>query len=148
MNTKKGFSLIEVLVGVTILVFVFSTAASFFKSAEYTALKARIDGRVTALVRYHSEKLLYMPYSALAGLASSGGTVETGHLHQPASNGGYGKVFPYTVTTSLALSGAGTANEQVSISTVIRWEEPAAEFSHRGNITKEITLGTAVRRRF
>jgi len=148
MNTKKGFSLIEVLVGVTVLVFVFSTAASFFKSGQYAALKARIDGRVTALVRSQSEKFIYMPYSALVDLASSGGTVETGYLYRPANSEGYGEVFPYTVTTSMALSGAGTANEEVSIATVIRWEEPAPEFSQRENITKEIALGNRVRRRF
>jgi len=148
MNAKKGFSLIEVLVGVTILVFVFSTAASFFKSGQYAALKARIDGRVTALVRYHSEKFIYMPYSALADLALSGGTVETGYLYRPASSDGYGEVFPYTVTASMTLSEAGTPNEQVSIATIVRWEEPAAEFSNRENIAKEIALGTRVRRRF
>jgi len=144
----RGFSLIEVLVGMTILVFVFSVAATFFKTAEYTALKARIDGRVAALVRFRSEKLLYMPYSALADLASRGGAVETGYLYQPANGAGYGGVFPYIVTTSLALSGAGTANDQVSISTTIQWEEPSPDFSRGENISKDINLGTHVRRRF
>lgn len=141
--------MIEVLVGVTILVFVFSTAATFFNAAEYAALKARIDGRVGALVRYHSERLLYMPYSALAPeTATRGGTVENGYLYRPVDGAGYGGVFPYTVITALTLNEAGTPNERISISTAIRWEEPSPEFSRRENVTKEIDLGIRERRRF
>jgi len=145
---QKGFSLVEALVGVTILAFVVASAASFFRAGEYAAIKARIDGRIAALTRYHSEKLLYMPYSALIDATSRGGMGEAGYLYHPANRASNEGLFPYQVTTTLALSYGGTANEQVSISTTIRWEEPSPDFSQAANIQKEVHLGTHTRRKF
>lgn len=143
---QKGFSLVEALVGVTILAFVVASAASFFRAGEYVAIKARIDGRIAALIRYHSEKLLYMPYSLLADAASRGGIVITGYLYHPAN--GTESLFPYQVTTTLGLSYGGTVNEQVAISTIVRWEEPSPDFSQAAGIQKEMHLGTHTRRKF
>ena len=145
---RGGFTLTELLVGVMIIVYGLTAAASLFRSTEYTAIKARIEGRVAALVQYHTERMLYIPYSSLAASASTGVLMESGHLHHPSGKNGYAKLYPYTVTTTLSMAGASTRNERISISTVIRWQEPSPDFSQQENIPKELNLGTHTRRRF
>lgn len=143
-----AFTLVEVLIGIVVMAFAISAAATLFRSSGYSAIKARIDGRVAALVRFQSERLLYMPYSTLAALASSGSSVQSGYLYRPANGSGYGAIYPYTMTASLTLTGVGTQNEQVSVSTLIQWQEPSPDFSETGNVQKQINLGTYSRRRF
>lgn len=142
LKRTQGFTLIEVLLGTLLVAFVASAVAVLFQHGEYTALKARIDGRVAALTRYHSMRMLHMPYSRLTDPATS--LSETGFLYQPASPSGYANLYPYTVRSTVTPAGS---NGDLRIATFIEWEEPAPEFSNPAPLRKRIDLGTHTRRR-
>lgn len=127
-----------------LVAFAVSAVATLFRHAEYSALKARIEGRVAALSRYHSARMLYLPYNRLLdpGLA----TAENGFLYHPADGSGYADLYPYTVRT--ILSAEDPSGNEIRISTAIEWEEPSLNFSSPTNLQKRIDLGSHVRRRF
>lgn len=141
---KNGFTLIEMLVSVMMVAFAVSAIASLFRHTEYSALKARIEGRVAALSRYHSARMLYLPYNRLVDPGLT--TVENGFLYHPADGSGYADLYPYTVRTTF--SSEGSLGEEIRASTSIEWEEPSPNFSSPTNLQKRIDLGSHVRRKF
>lgn len=145
VNSRRGgFTLIEMLVSVMLVAFAVSAVATLFRHAEYSALKARIEGRVAAIARYHSARMLYLPYNRLLDPELT--TVENGFLYHPADGSGYADLYPYTVRTTR--SAGDPSGDEISISTFIEWEEPSPNFSSPTSLQKRIDLGSHVRRRF
>ncbi len=145
MNDQKdGFTLIEVLIGVLLVTFAASAVATLFRHAEYTAIKARIEGRVAALSRYHSMRMLYLPHNRLSDPSSGVSLSETGFLYHPADGSAYGNLYPYTVHTTVSAEGV---DGHLRISTSIEWEEPSPDFSSPVPLRKRIDLGSHIRRR-
>ena len=148
-QTAQGFTLIELLVSCALVATGLTIGTNLFKSSESAAIKARIDGRISALLRYQTEQVMYMPYSTLVGFASAGGLTQTGYLYQPSDGaGGYRQLYAYTLSSTMVLLGAGTASEQVSVTTSIQWSQPPTAFTNNTLVQKQMTVGTHTRYRF
>jgi Tfp pilus assembly protein PilV len=105
-----GFSLIETVVGM--LVLALSVVASFeaLRLSDLKIRHARIDNRVTELLREQSDYVMYVAYDLLP---ADGAVMSQGSLYQlyDSTSQTWKNFDSYTVTANVQASNEGTASE-------------------------------------
>src|SRR5580692_11143983 len=109
-SRSPGFSLIETVVGM--LVLALSVVASFevLRLSDLKIRHARIDNRVTELLREHSDYVMYVAYDLLP---ADGAVMSQGSLYQlyDSTSKTWKNFDSYTVTANVQASNEGTASE-------------------------------------
>jgi Tfp pilus assembly protein PilV len=109
-RSPPGFSLIETVVGM--LVLALSVVASFevLRLSDLKIRHARIDNRVTELLREHSDYVMYVAYDLLP---ADGAVMSQGSLYQlyDSASKTWKNFDSYTVTANVQASNEGTASE-------------------------------------
>jgi Tfp pilus assembly protein PilV len=109
-RSPPGFSLIETVVGM--LVLALSVVASFevLRLSDLKIRHARIDNRVTELLREHSDYVMYVAYDLLP---ADGAVMSQGSLYQlyDSASKTWKNFDSYTVTANVQASSEGTASE-------------------------------------
>jgi Tfp pilus assembly protein PilV len=113
-RSRKGFSLIETLLGM--LVMSLSVVGSFeaLRLSDLKIRHARIDNRITELLREHSDYVMYVAYDLLP---ADGAVLSQGSLYQlfDSTSQSWKSFDSYTVTAIVQASNEGTASEVRSI---------------------------------
>ena len=79
-NPRAGFALIDPLIGLLAVTTVMVGALNFWRLAEYKCDKARIDARVTQILRESSDYAAYLSYDRLP---ADGAQLRSGFLLHP-----------------------------------------------------------------
>ena len=109
-----GFALIDPLVGVLAVAVVIVGALNFWRLAEYKCDRARIDARVSQILRESTD---YLTYTAYDLLPADGAVLSQGSLYQlyDSASQSWKSFDNYTVTANVQASNQGTASEVRSI---------------------------------
>jgi hypothetical protein len=93
---RAGFSLIDPLVGVLAFAAVIVGVMNFWRLAEYKCDRARIDSRVSQILRESTD---YITYAAYDLLPADGEAFRSGFLLHPLdpATGTYKAIFPFSV---------------------------------------------------
>lgn len=113
-RSRTGFSLIETVVGMLILA---SSVVASFEALRLSDLKirhARIDNRITELLREQSDYVMYVAYDLLP---ADGAVLSQGSLYQlyDSTSQSWKGFDSYIVTANVQASNEGTASEVRSI---------------------------------
>jgi len=139
-----GFALIDPLVGILVFAAVMVGAINFWRLAEYKCGKARIDARVTQMLRESTDYVTYVPYDKLP---VDGEALRTGFLLHPLdpATGTYTDIYPFSVTAAVTTINAGTPAEGKEIILTLTYNtdpQPAASDSPQETIrTNALTRG-------
>jgi hypothetical protein len=113
-RSRTGFSLIETVVGM--LVMALSVVGSFeaLRLSDLKIRHARIDNRITELLRETSDYVMYVAYDLLP---ADGAVLSQGSLYQlyDSASQSWKSFDNYTVTANVQASNQGTASEVRSI---------------------------------
>ena len=105
-----GFSLIETILGT--LVLGLSVVGSFeaLRLSDLKARQARIDNRITELLREQSDYVLYVAYDLLP---EDGAILSQGNLYQlyDSTSGSWKSFYDYTITANVQTLSKGTPSE-------------------------------------
>ena len=109
-NKHAGFAMMDPLIGLLAVATVMVGAINFWRLAEYKCGKARIDARVTQILRESSDYMAYVPYDRLP---EDGAQFRSGFLLHPLdpSTGTYKDIYPFSVIVAVTTINAGTAAE-------------------------------------
>jgi hypothetical protein len=109
-RSRMGFSLIETILGT--LVLGLSVVGSFeaLRLTDLKARHARIDNRITELLREQSDYVLYVAYDLLP---ENGAILSQGNLYQlyDSTAGSWKNFYGYTITANVQTLGEGTPLE-------------------------------------
>jgi hypothetical protein len=130
IHTKQpaGFALIEPLIGILAVAGVMVGVINFWRLAEYKCDKARIDARVSQILRESSDYVAYVPYDLLP---ADGAQLRSGFLLHPLdpSTGAYKEIYPFSVIATVTTTNAGTPAEGKQIVLALTYNtspEPAS----------------------
>lgn len=109
-----GFALVDPLVAIVVVATVMVSAINFWRLAEYKCNKARIDARVSQILRESSDYVAYVPYDLLP---TDGNQVRSGFLLHPLNPNTkqYQDIYPFSVTAAVTTTNAGTPDEAKQI---------------------------------
>jgi Tfp pilus assembly protein PilV len=109
-----GFALLDPLVGMLVFAVVMVGAINFWRLAEYKCARARIDARVSQILRESTD---YMTYVAYDLLPADGAQLRSGFLLHPVDpgTGNYQSIYPFNVTAAVTTTGGGTPAEAKQI---------------------------------
>ena len=138
-----GFSLIDPLVGVLAFAAVIVGVLNFWRLAEYKCDRARIDSRVSQILRESTD---YITYAAYDLLPADGAAFRSGFLLHPMdpATGTYKDVFPFSVVAAITTTNGGTPAEQKQIVLTLSYTtnpEPLAT-----NVPQEVIRTNALTR--
>ena len=109
-RSRMGFSLIETIVGT--LVLGLSVVGSFeaLRLTDLKARHARIDDRITELLREQSDYVLYVAYDLLP---EDGAILSQGNLYQlyDSTSGSWKSFYDYTIAANVQTLSEGTPSE-------------------------------------
>ena len=109
-RSRMGFSLIETILGT--LVLGLSVVGSFeaLRLSDLKARHARIDNRITELLREQSDYVLYVAYDLLP---EDGAFLSQGNLYQlyDSTSGSWKSFYDYTITANVQTLSKGTPSE-------------------------------------
>jgi hypothetical protein len=107
---SAGFALIDPLIGILAVASVMVGVINFWRLAEYKCNKARIDARVSQILRESSDYVAYVPYDLLP---ADGAQLRSGFLLHPLdpSTGAYKEIYPFIVIVTVTITNAGTPVE-------------------------------------
>ena len=109
-RSRVGFSLIETILGT--LVLGLSVVGSFeaLRLSDLKARQARIDNRITELLREQSDYVLYVAYDLLP---EDGAILSQGNLYQlyDSTSGSWKSFYDYTITANVQTLSKGTPSE-------------------------------------
>ena len=109
-RSRMGFSLIETIVGT--LVLGLSVVGSFeaLRLSDLKARQARIDNRITELLREQSDYVLYVAYDLLP---EDGAILSQGSLYQlyDSTSGSWKSFYDYTIAANVQTLSEGTPSE-------------------------------------
>jgi hypothetical protein len=113
-NSRAAFALIDPLIAVMAIATVMVGVLNFWRLAEYKCDKARIDARVTQILRESSDYVAYVPYDLLP---ADGAQLRSGFLLHPLdpTTGTFNQIYPFSVTVAVTTTNAGTAAETTEI---------------------------------
>lgn len=126
-----GFALIEPLIGILAIATVMVGVINFWRLAEYKCDKARIDTRVSQILRESSDYVAYVPYDLLP---ADGAQLRSGFLLHPLDpgTGAYKEIYPFSVIATVTTTNAGTPTEGKQIVLTLTYNtspEPASRES-------------------
>ena len=109
-RSRVGFSLIETILGT--LVLGLSVVGSFeaLRLSDLKARQARIDNRITELLREQSDYVLYVAYDLLP---EDGAILSQGSLYQlyDSTSGSWKNFYDYTIAANVQTLSEGTPSE-------------------------------------
>jgi hypothetical protein len=109
-RSQMGFSLIETILGT--LVLGLSVVGSFeaLRLTDLKARHARIDNRITELLREQCDYVLYVAYDLLP---ADGAILSQGNLYQlyDSTSGNWKSFYDYTITANVQTLSEGTPSE-------------------------------------
>ncbi|HTC13619.1 MAG TPA: hypothetical protein VK692_05325 [Chthoniobacterales bacterium] len=109
-RSRMGFSLIETILGT--LVLGLSVVGSFeaLRLSDLKARQARIDNRITELLREQSDYVLYVAYDLLP---EDGAILSQGNLYQlyDSTSGSWKNFYDYTIAANVQTLSEGTPSE-------------------------------------
>jgi len=107
---SAGFALIDPLIGILAVATVMVGVINFWRLAEYKSAKARIDARVSQILRESSDYVAYVPYDLLP---ADGAQLRSGFLLHPLdpTTGTFNQIYPFSVTVAVTTTNTGTAAE-------------------------------------
>jgi hypothetical protein len=105
-----GFVLLDPLAGILVFAGVMVGAINFWRLAEYKCARARIDARVSQILRGSTDYIAYVAYDLLP---ADGAQLRSGFLLHPVdpSTGNYNSIYPFNVTAAVTTTGGGTPAE-------------------------------------
>ena len=109
-NRFAGFSLVDPLIGILLFAVVIVGALNFWRLAEYKCERARIDARISQILRESSDYVAYVAYDMLP---ADGTKLRSGFLLHPLdpTTGQYKDNYPFNVTAAVATTNEGTPAE-------------------------------------
>jgi Tfp pilus assembly protein PilV len=109
-----GFALLDPLVGMLVFAVVMVGAINFWRLAEYKCARARIDARVSQILRESTDYVTYVAYDLLP---ADGAQLRSGFLLHPIdpSTGNYNNIYSFNVTAAVTTTGGGTPAEAKQI---------------------------------
>lgn len=109
-NRFAGFSLVDPLIGILMFAIVIVGALNFWKLAEYKCERARIDARVSQILRESSDYVTYVAYDMLP---ADGTKLRSGFLLHPLdpTTGQYKDNYPFSITAAVVTANEGTSSE-------------------------------------
>jgi hypothetical protein len=134
-----GFSLVDPLIGVLAFAAVIVGAFNFWRLAEYKCERARIDARVSQILRETTD---YVTYAAYDLLPADGAAFRSGFLLHPLdpATGTYKSIFPFSVVAAITTTNPGTAAEQKQIVLILSYNTDPQPLS--ANNTPQETIRT------
>jgi hypothetical protein len=109
-----GFALLDPLVAILVFATVMVGAINFWRLVEYKCARARIDARVSQILRENSDYVTYVAYDLLP---ADGAQLRSGFLLHPLdpNTGRYKDIYPFRVTAAVTTTGGGTPAEAKQI---------------------------------
>jgi hypothetical protein len=109
-----GFALLDPLVGILVFAIVMVGAINLWRLAEYKCARARIDARVSQILRDSTDYITYVAYDLLP---ADGAQLRSGFLLHPIdpSTGSYKDIYPFSITAAVTTTGGGTLVEAKQI---------------------------------
>lgn len=113
-KSRGGFALIDPLIGILAIAAVMVGAINFWRLAEYKCDRARIEARVSQVLRESSDYVAYVSYDLLPADAAQ---LRSGFLLHPRdpTTGTYKDVYPFSVIAAVTTTNAGTPAEAKQI---------------------------------
>jgi hypothetical protein len=113
-NPRAAFALIDPLIAAAAIAMVMVGVLNFWRLAEYKCDKARIDARVTQILRESSDYVAYVPYDLLP---ADGAQLRSGFLLHPLdpTSGTFNQIYPFSVTAAVTTTNVGPAAETKEI---------------------------------
>jgi hypothetical protein len=105
-----GFALLDPLIGMLVFATVMVGAINFWRLAEYKCARARIDARLSQILRENTDYVTYVAYDLLP---ADGVQLRSGFLLHPLdpNTGRYKDIYPFSVTAAVTTTADGTAVE-------------------------------------
>jgi hypothetical protein len=133
---SAGFALIDPLIGILAVATVMIGVINFWRLAEYKSAKARMDARVSQILRESSDYVAYVPYDLLP---ADGAQLRSGFLLHPLdpSTGAYKEIYSFSVIAAVTTTNAGTPAEGKQIVLTLTYNstpEPASADSPQQTI--------------
>jgi multidrug efflux pump subunit AcrA (membrane-fusion protein) len=137
-NRFAGFSLVDPLIGILMFAIVIVGALNFWRLAEYKCERARIDARVSQILRESSDYVTYVAYDTLP---ANGTKLRSGFLLHPLdpTTGQYKDNYPFSVKAAVATTNEGTSSELKQIVLTLTYTTSAQP--QAANVT-QITVRT------
>ena len=109
-----GFALLDPLVTILVFATVMVGAINFWRLVEYKCARARIDARVSQILRENTD---YVTYAAYDLLPADGARLRSGFLLHPLdpNTGRYQDIYPFSVTAVVTTTGGDTPAEAKQI---------------------------------
>jgi hypothetical protein len=135
-NRRAGFALIDPLIGLLAVSSLMVGVINFWRLAEYKCEKARIDARVTQILRESSDYVAYVPYDLLPEDRSQ---FRSGFLLHPLDpgTGTYNEIYAFSVIVNVTTTNAGTPAEGKAIVLTLIYNtnpEPVSTYSPQETI--------------
>jgi len=143
-RSGSGFSLMETIVGM--LVLSLSVVGSFeaLRLSDLKVRHARIDNRITELLRENSDYVMYVAYDLLP---ADGAVLSQGSLYQlyDSTSQSWKSFYSYTVTATVQALNQGTASEIKNITLSMIYQVDGDSLSSQ--LKSQIILSDAISRR-
>ena len=123
-----GFSLIETVLGITVLAVSVAGSFEMLRLADLQAKHAAVDSRIAELLREYSDYVLYLDYHRLP---NDGDKLGQGYLYQvydPVSKTSKG-FYHYLITANVQIYNSGTAGEYKNITVSLNYQADDHAFS-------------------
>lgn len=110
----RGFALLDPLIGMLAIAAVMVGTINFWRLVEYKCGKARIDARVSQILR---ESIDYVAYVAYDLLPDDGAQLRSGFLLHPLDpeKGRYKDTYPFSIAAAVTTTDVGTLTEAKQI---------------------------------
>jgi hypothetical protein len=109
-----GFIMLDPLVAILVFASVMVGALNFWRLVEYKCARARIDARVSQILRENTDYITYVAYDLLP---ADGAQLRSGFLLHPLdpNTGRYQDIYPFRVTAAVTTTGSDTPAEAKQI---------------------------------
>jgi hypothetical protein len=106
----RGFAVLDPLLAILVFATVMVGAINFWRLVEYKCARARIDARVSQILRENTDYVTYVAYDLLP---ADGTQLRSGFLLHPLdpNTGLYRDIYPFSVTAAVTTTGGDTPAE-------------------------------------
>jgi hypothetical protein len=112
--SSRGFALLDPLVAILVFATVMVGAINLWRLVEYKCARARIDARVSQILRENTDYITYVAYDLLP---ADGALLRSGFLLHPLdpNTGRYKDIYHFSVMAAVTTTGGGTPVEAKQI---------------------------------